>query len=58
MHPHLLSAIARQREEDLRRAAQQHGLAGPHRHRLVYDVRTGLIETVVAPSLLRESTAA
>jgi carbonic anhydrase len=25
---------------------------------LVYDVRTGLIETVVAPSLLRESTAA
>jgi carbonic anhydrase len=25
---------------------------------LVYDVRTGLIETVVAPSLLRESAAA
>ena len=25
---------------------------------LVYDVRTGLIETVVAPSVLRESTAA
>jgi hypothetical protein len=29
MHPYLLQEIARQREEDLRRAARPHGPAGP-----------------------------
>ena len=31
MHPYLLQEIVRQREEDLRRAARQHGPAGPRR---------------------------
>ena len=35
MHPYLLQEIARQREEDLRRAARQYGPAGPRRHRPV-----------------------
>jgi hypothetical protein len=33
MHPYLLQAIARQREDDLRRAAQQRGPAGRRGHR-------------------------
>jgi hypothetical protein len=32
MHSYLLQQIARQREEDRRRAARQYGPAGPHRH--------------------------
>ena len=35
MHSYLLPATARQREEDLRRAARQYGPAGPRSHRLV-----------------------
>jgi hypothetical protein len=31
MHPYLLREIARQREEDRRRAARQHRPAGPRR---------------------------
>jgi hypothetical protein len=40
MHPYLLQAIARQREEDLRWAAQQRGPAGPRGHRPVTAART------------------
>jgi hypothetical protein len=40
MHPYLLQAIARQREEDLRRAAQQRGPAGPRGRRPVTVART------------------
>jgi hypothetical protein len=40
MHPYLLQAIARQREEDLRRAAPQRGPAGPRGHRPVTAART------------------
>jgi hypothetical protein len=40
MHPYLLREIARQREEDLRRAARQHGPAGPRSHRTVTAART------------------
>ena len=40
MHPYLLQEIARQREEDLRRAAWQYGLAGRRSHRLVIAART------------------
>ena len=40
MHSYLLPAIARQREEDLRRAARQYGPAGPRRHRPVTAART------------------
>jgi hypothetical protein len=39
MHPYLLQEIARQREEDLRRA-WQHGAAGRRRHRPVTAART------------------
>ena len=35
MHSYLLQQIARQREEDLRRAARQYGPAGPRSHRPV-----------------------
>ena len=35
MHSYLLPAIARQREEDLRRAAWRYSPAGPRRHRPV-----------------------
>ena len=40
MHPSLLHEIARQRKEDLRRAARQHGPAGPRSRRLVAAART------------------
>jgi hypothetical protein len=40
MHPYLLQEIARQREEDLRRAARQHGPAGARGHRPVTAART------------------
>ena len=40
MHPYLLQEIARQREEDLRRAARQYGPAGPRSHRPVAAART------------------
>jgi hypothetical protein len=35
MHPYLMLEIARQREEDLRRAARQYGPTGPRSHRPV-----------------------
>jgi hypothetical protein len=40
MHSYLLPAIARQREEDRRRAARQYGPAGPRSHRLVTAAKT------------------
>ena len=40
MHWYLLQEIARQREEDLRRAARQRGPAGPRGHRPVTAART------------------
>jgi hypothetical protein len=40
MHPYLLQEIARQREEDRRRAARQHAPAGPRGHRPVTAART------------------
>jgi hypothetical protein len=40
MHAYLLQEIARQREEDLRRAARQYRPAGPRSHRLVTSART------------------
>jgi hypothetical protein len=40
MYSYLLPEIARQREEDLRRAAWQYGPAGPRRHRPVTAART------------------
>ena len=40
MHWYLLQEIARQREEDLRRAAQQRGPAGPRGHRPVTAAKT------------------
>jgi hypothetical protein len=40
MHPYLLHEIARQREEDLRRAARQIGPAGPRSHGRVTAART------------------
>jgi len=40
MHSYLLQEIARQREEDLRRAARQHGPARPRSHRPVTAART------------------
>ena len=40
MHPYLMLEIARQREEDLRRAARQYGPAGPRSHRPVTTART------------------
>ena len=40
MHPYLLQEIARQREEDLRRAARQYGPAGPRSHRPMTAART------------------
>ena len=35
MHPYVMQEIARQRQEDLRRAARQYGPAGPRSHRPV-----------------------
>jgi hypothetical protein len=40
MHPYLLQEIARQREEDLRRAARQYRPAGPRSRRPVTAART------------------
>jgi hypothetical protein len=40
MHPYLLQEIARQRQEDLRRAALQYGPAGPRSHRPLTAART------------------
>jgi hypothetical protein len=40
MHPYLLQEIARQREEDLRRAARHYGPTRPRRHRPVTAART------------------
>jgi hypothetical protein len=40
MHPYLLQQIARQRQEDLCRAAWQYGPAGPRSHRPVTAART------------------
>jgi hypothetical protein len=40
MHSYLLPAIARQREEDLRRAVRQYGPAGSRSHRLVTAAKT------------------
>jgi hypothetical protein len=40
MHPYLLQEIARQREEDLRRAARQYRPAGPRSRRPVTTART------------------
>jgi hypothetical protein len=40
MHPYLLQEIARQRQEDLRRAARHYSPAGPRSHRLVTAART------------------
>ena len=40
MHPYLLQQIARQRQEDLRRAARQYGPAGPRSHCPVTAART------------------
>jgi hypothetical protein len=40
MHPYLMQEIARQRDEDLRRAARQHGPAGRRNHRPVTAART------------------
>ena len=39
MHPYLLQEIARQREQDLRRAARRYGPAGRHSHRPVTAAR-------------------
>ena len=33
MHPYMMEELARQRERELRRSAQQHALLGPHRRR-------------------------
>ena len=44
MHPYLLPEIARQREEDLRRAARQYGPAGPRSHRPVAAARAAALE--------------
>ena len=33
MHPYMMEELARQRERELRRLAQQHALLGPHRRR-------------------------
>jgi hypothetical protein len=40
MHPYLLQQIARQRQEDLRRAARQYGPARPRSHRPVTAAKT------------------
>jgi len=40
MHPYPPQEIARQHEEDLRRAARQYGPAGPRSHRLVTAAKT------------------
>ena len=40
MHPYMMQEIARQREEDLRRAARQYGPAGRRRHRPVTAAKT------------------
>ena len=40
MYSYLLPAIARQREESLRRAARHYGQAGPRRHRPVTSATT------------------
>jgi hypothetical protein len=40
MHPYLLQQIARQRQEDLRRAARQYHPAGPRSRRPVTSART------------------
>jgi hypothetical protein len=40
MHSYLLPAMARQCEEDRRRAARQYGPAGPGGHRLVTAAKT------------------
>ena len=40
MHPYLLQQIARQRQEDLRRAARQYRPAGPRSRRPVTAART------------------
>ena len=40
MYSYLLPEIARQRGEDLRRAARRHGPAGPRSHRPVTAART------------------
>jgi hypothetical protein len=40
MHPYLLPEIARQRQEDLRRAARQYRPAGPRSQRPVTAART------------------
>jgi hypothetical protein len=40
MNPYLMQEIARQREEDLRRAARHYGRAGRRRHRPVTAART------------------
>jgi hypothetical protein len=40
MHPYLLQQIARQRQQDLRRAARQYGPARPRSHRPVTEART------------------
>ena len=40
MHPYLLQEIARQRQEDLRRAARQYRPAGPRSRRPVTAART------------------
>jgi hypothetical protein len=40
MHPYLLQEIARQRQEDLRRAARRYRPAGPRSHRPVAAART------------------
>jgi hypothetical protein len=39
MHPYLLHEIARQHQQDLRRAARQHAPAGPRSHRPVTAAR-------------------
>jgi hypothetical protein len=44
MHPYLLQQIARQRQEDLRRAARQYGPAGPRSHRLVTAAKRSALE--------------
>ena len=40
MHPYLLQQIARQRQQDLRRAARQYGPARPRSHRPVTEAQT------------------
>ncbi|HKD89597.1 MAG TPA: hypothetical protein VKB62_13800 [Streptosporangiaceae bacterium] len=40
MHSYLLPEMARQREENLRRAARQYSPAGPRRHRTVTAAKT------------------